>query len=1087
MTKIILLNILCLVKQHEDYLSISDIIERITKPKLKPLRIETLKALKHNIARAEADIYLIEDRYFQKITNASLNSKPIIVIVDDFNSGIKALASGATEFIEKNKFTAIELEKSLNLSLARTGAIETKKTPKLRADSLTTLVELGEKLLESRQNPLENERIIELLAGAIEADRIAFFKYDRATMVMNLTAEWAACKQTNCLPKIFDRHSIEILAAAQIYRGIRAIKVADCDRFEFVAILIFPLIVAGKLFGAICLENCQQMETEIIPVLEAASKAISLKLESSIAEIALGESKETFHTIFNRAGVGIAQLDLNYKFLLVNQKLSQLTGYNSSEFTRLTVKDITHPEDIEKQILLEEQILAGKIASFSQEKRYICKNGNYIWVNVTVSIIKDRSKKAKYMIKVIEDINDRKIAEVALRNSEKRLHSIANSLPVCIAYVDAEQSYQFVNKNYYNWFGYAPQEICGQKKVKEVLGEQNYNAIADRIARVLQGEEVTYQSIIVCENRERYVNGTLVPDFDENNQVKGYYSLIADISAQKQTEEKLRASEALYAGIFNHSADGIFSLDVLPDGEFVYEAINPTYEMLRGTSVAEIVGKKISQVVSPETLPMLTRLYRSCVATGEPIAYEQTLELPQGNRIWRTILVPIRDRNGKIVKLQGSARDITQEKEIAAKQIRFTRHQRLLASLTLQTRQSWHIDEILQTAVTEIRRTLKAERVLFVRLEKDSLTGTVVNEDVDSDYPAIVGETIINQSCYQQCQTKYQSGYIHISSDVLNDKFEDCYLQFLQKYQVRAHLIVPISISPKQSDSPSISKQAKLWGLLCVQQCSSPRQWKNEEIELLQQLADRLSIALYQSQLLEQQEQQRQELQRSNAELEQFAYVASHDLQEPLQTVASYAQLLQRRYQERLDPKADKYIYYIVDGVGRMQRQIKDLLEYSRIGKKDRTFDEVDCNLIFKQAISNLQSTIRQHRAVVITKNLPRLKANSAQILQLFQNLIGNALKYHRQEPPVIIIQAELKENGWLFSIADNGIGIDSKHKKLIFQFFLRLHARVEYPGTGIGLAICEKIVKHHGGKIWVDSQPNFGSTFYFTLAEMSE
>ena len=1081
MSKTILLVILCLVEESKDYLSVTHIFKQINTLDLVSVQLKTIEDLEQNFESDRGDIYLIDYQYFHERVVLLSNQKPIIVLVDDVNCAMKAIALGATDYIEKKQLTLTKLERSLHLSLARVSAIN-KRISQARLHYLTTLVALETQLLNYH---IDYSKIVELLGRAVRAERVSLLKYDRAKMSMNSIAEWLEGIQTASISTAIDSRCIEILERGEIIKAIAAKRKDDLARN--LEVLILPVNVAGQLFGAICLENSPASLEEVITLLRGATTAISLKLEGSIAETRAEESREKFRTIFNRAGVGIAQVDLNNKFLLVNQKLSKLTGLSNSELMQLEVKDITHPEDVEKQILLKEELLAGKIESFAREKRYIRSDGTYIWVKITVSMVRDRSQQPKYIIQVIEDINDRKIAEEALKKSEKRLHSITDSLPVCIAYIDAAQRYQFVNQNYYRWFGFSPEQIIGgKKKVTEVLGEKSYRAIADKIERVLQGEQVTYESIISCVKGDLYVSGTLVPDFDKGDRVIGYYSLIADITPQKLTEDKLRASEALYAGLFNHSADGIFSLDISLDGEFIYEAINPTYQMLTGTSAKEVVGKTISAVMPKEMAAMLERLYRSCLEKGEPISYEKTLELPGGKRIWRTILVPIRDRAGKIIKLQGSARDITQEKQTAANQLRFTRHQRLLASLILKIRQSWQIDEILQTVVTEIRRTLNTERVMFVRLDRDNRSGKIVNEDVAPGFPSIVGETLIDDRCYQECRTKYRDSYMCICSDVLSEGFDASYLEFLQKYQIRANLIVPIAIEPKQIKSAD-STEAKIWGLLWVQQCSHPRKWKNEEIELLQQLADRLTIALYQAELLEEQERQRQELKRSNAELEQFAYVASHDLQEPLQTIGNYAQLLQRRYREQIDAKADKYIYYIVDGVARMQRQINDLLEYSRIGKNDRACSKVDCNLVFKQAIANLQLTIRQHQAVIISKNLPKLKANFTQILQLFQNLIGNALKYHRQKPPVILIQATPQENGWLFSITDNGIGIDSKHKKRIFQIFQRLHPQDEYPGTGIGLAICEKIVKHHGGKIWVDSQPNSGSTFYFTLTNSEE
>jgi PAS domain S-box-containing protein len=224
------------------------------------------------------------------------------------------------------------------------------------------------------------------------------------------------------------------------------------------------------------------------------------------------------------------------------------------------------------------------------------------------------------------------------------------------------------------------------------------------------------------------------------------------------------------------------------------------------------------------------------------------------------------------------------------------------------------------------------------------------------------------------------------------------------------------------------------------------------------------------------------ELKRSNTELEQFAYVASHDLQEPLRMVASYTQLLAKRYHGKLDADADEFIGYAVDGATRMQRLIKDLLAYSRVTTKGQAFERVDCKELLKEVLSDLRLAVEESRAVVTQGALPIVMADGVQLRQLLQNLIGNAIKFRSEEAPWVHVSAERRNNEWLFSVRDNGIGIDPEYAERIFIIFQRLHNREEYPGTGIGLAMCKKIVERHGGHMWVKSQLGEGATFYFTL-----
>jgi PAS domain S-box-containing protein len=230
-----------------------------------------------------------------------------------------------------------------------------------------------------------------------------------------------------------------------------------------------------------------------------------------------------------------------------------------------------------------------------------------------------------------------------------------------------------------------------------------------------------------------------------------------------------------------------------------------------------------------------------------------------------------------------------------------------------------------------------------------------------------------------------------------------------------------------------------------------------------------------------------EELARSNNDLEHFAHVASHDLQEPLRQVQAFVQILQERHADKLDDKAAQYMRFVVDGAARMSSLVQGLLEYSRVGAKDALRRPIACGQALDAAVANLQAAVAESRAAITHDDLPTVLAEPTQLTQLFQNLIGNAVKFRRDGvAPEIHVAARRDGDRWCLWVKDNGIGIDPRFQEKVFLIFQRLHTREKYPGTGIGLAICKKIVEQHGGRIWIESKAGEGSTFYFTLPDSS-
>ena len=294
--------------------------------------------------------------------------------------------------------------------------------------------------------------------------------------------------------------------------------------------------------------------------------------------------------------------------------------------------------------------------------------------------------------------------------------------------------------------------------------------------------------------------------------------------------------------------------------------------------------------------------------------------------------------------------------------------------------------------------------------------------------------------------------------------------KYLQQHNIKSLLMLPMFYG------------GLLVGLLGFDSISRERNWTEGDIQILRLAGEIFINAIERCYQQQQLIVRTQELESSNQELQQFTHIVSHDLQEPLRAISSYTELLEEEYREHLDAEAHEYIDFVVGGSQRMKQLIQDLLVFSRVGRQPQNFTLVSCEEVLQEVIANLKIAIDENNAVVTWDSLPQVVADKSQLIQLWQNLIANSIKFRSEEPPKIHISVTTKEQKFIFCLQDNGIGIDPKHAERIFVIFQRLHTRRAYPGTGIGLAICKKIVERHQGKIWLESEPGAGTTFYFSL-----
>ncbi|KOP25322.1 histidine kinase [Hapalosiphon sp. MRB220] len=677
---------------------------------------------------------------------------------------------------------------------------------------------------------------------------------------------------------------------------------------------------------------------------------------------------------------------------------------------------------------------------------------------------------------------ERQRVENALKESEQRWHLALRGNNDGIWDWNVKTNEVFYSTRWKEMLGYEEQEISNH------LDEWSSRVHPDDIGWVRQLIQDHFEQntpFYISEYRILCKDGTYkwILDrgqalWDEEGNVVRMAGSHSDITERKLAEENLRQSEERFQFLARATTDVVWDWDLLTD----YVWWNNNIQTLFGYLPEQIenTANWWYECIHPnDRYRIIAGVHAAIKSKQQAWSDEYRFRRSDGSYAYifdRGYIV--HDRTGNPVRLIGAMMDISDRKLAQEELQRQNMRSRLFADVTLKIRQSLQIDEILQTTVTEIQKLLNADRVVIFKLLSEGY-GSVAKEAVVPGFPAIIGENIVDPCFNETYIEKYKSGRVGMITNIEEGNFEPCYLEMLQKYAIKANLVVPII------------QHNKLWGLLIAHQCAHPRDWNEWEIELLRQLADQMGIALGQAKLLEQETHQREELSRSNKELQEFAFVASHDLQEPLRKIKTFGDRLKASCDDVLSEQGHDYLERIQNAARRMQILIEDLLSLSRVTTRAQPFVPVDLLQLTQEVLSDLEISIQQTGAKIEIGELSTINADPLQIRQLLQNLIVNALKFHRPEvrPIVKIYSQVLSEPSEHTSaekcqiiVEDNGIGFNEKYLDRIFNVFQRLHGRSEYDGTGIGLAICRKIVERHHGNITARSELGQGAKFIVTL-----
>ncbi len=538
-------------------------------------------------------------------------------------------------------------------------------------------------------------------------------------------------------------------------------------------------------------------------------------------------------------------------------------------------------------------------------------------------------------------------------------------------------------------------------------------------------------------------------------------------------EEALREEKLHLDLLIDNAPEAI----VVVNREHRITRVNSEFTKMFGWESEEVLNRNLDSIVAaPGALDEAVN-YTQDLDKGRPISFESRRVRKDGS------LVDV-EGIGAPIQVQGRAmghfaiyRDISDRKRAEAAIGKRATQAAFINRVGQRVSSQLQIGPLLQEIVDAVSETFHYFAVLLFLLDESQ--NRLKLQALAGGYKNIIPNDLVVELGRGMIGTSASLGRSLVAADVSRDPY---FVRLADEF-TRSELTVPI----RSGD--------KIIGVLDIQSIELAA-FDDTDVAAMETLSSQLASAIDNARLYEEAQEEltqrrrvermlkgmTDDLARSNKELEQFAYIASHDLQEPMRMVGSYVQLLARRYKGRLDQDADDFINFAADGASRMQNMINDLLAYSRVGMRGKAVAPTDSGAALDRALTNLKLIVAEKKATITRDPLPTLTADETQLTQLFQNLIGNAIKFQDKNAPRVHVSAALQDGAWLFSVRDNGIGIESRYQERIFEIFERLHRESEYRGTGIGLAICKRIVERHGGRIWVESQPGEGSTFFFTI-----
>ena len=786
-----------------------------------------------------------------------------------------------------------------------------------------------------------------------------------------------------------------------------------------------------------------------LPELEAANRSLAEEVQARTdAQRELRESKDLLSGIIQSAMDAIITLDHEQRIVLFNAAAEELFGYRAEEVLGRPLEGL-----IPSRFREEHARYFSHFGSTGQTARSMRRLGE-VWAL--------RSDGTEFLVEASisrSHSGDRTLFTVILRDASERhrmtahnqlLAAIVDSSEEAILSKDLSGKILTWNRGAARLYGYSAEEAV-DRPATFIIPPARHDEEKRLLAAVTAGRNWSGETIrLHKDGHEVHVALTAAPVHSASGDVVGTSSMAHDIGERLRIASALSESQQRMASILESAMDAVIAVD---EKQRVV-LFNAAAEKMFGCPPGEAIGCSIERFIPERFRATHSRHIREFGETGvtnramgklgaiwgvrsdgEEFPIEASISQVQagGKKLFTVILRDITERNRAEEALAGQAVELSRQ-----------------------------ADELLRS-----REALEAQ-TLMLRSVLDSIEEGLVATDDQGKFilwnPA--AEKIVGMGPAEMSPEQWNTHYgVYLPDTVTPFPPE-------QNPLLRA-------MRGEMGSAEMFLKNRHLDGGVRIEINGSPLKDKDGKVRggvvAFRDITERKRS---------EQERERyvRELQRSNAELEQFAYVASHDLQEPLRMVASYTEILGERYRGKLDANADRYIGYAVDGAQRMQRLIRDLLAYARVSSQAKPLAPTDSGEALAAVLRGMQTAISGSHAQIVYPDLPLIMADQGQLEQVFQNLINNAIKFRGQREPRIEISAQLKGDDWTFSVKDNGIGMDLENAGRIFEMFQRLHSREEYEGTGIGLAIAKRIVERHGGKIWCESAPDMGATFYFTM-----